>query len=101
MTPLPRAPLPQSSPRERSPPRTALGPHATPPSAFPATGSGLDRAALPVAAPASSPPLHTSTIEVLRRPIEFALRPAVGVNHDGAVRLAAGDGRAERHHAEL
>src|SRR6516162_1483076 len=73
------SPRPRSSRHERSPPRTAHGPRATPPSELPETGSAPDTTAPPAAAPASLPSLHTSTIEVLRPPVEFALGTALTV----------------------
>src|SRR4051812_19788509 len=73
------SPRPRSSRHERSPPRTAPGPRATPPSELPETGSAPDTTAPPAAAPASLPPPHTSTVEVLRRPVEFTVRSVIGV----------------------
>ena len=62
-------PHPRSWLHRRSPPRTAPDPAATPPSADPATAPDPNTAGPLAAAPASSPS-HTSTIGVLRRPIE-------------------------------
>src|SRR6516164_7644258 len=90
------SPRPRSSRHERSPPRTAHGPRATPPSELPETGSAPDTTAPPAAAPASLPSLHTSTIEVLRPPVEFALAAAVRMeNHPGDVTASDGGGHLQ------
>ena len=68
----PRAPRPRSSAHDRSRPRTRPDPRATPPSAAPAKAPAPGTAEPAAAAPASSPS-DTSTIEVLRRPVESAL----------------------------
>ena len=70
MTRRPQPRRPRTCSRARSPPRTGPGPAATPPSADPAMGSAPDTTAPPAAARAL--PCHTSTTEVLRRPVESA-----------------------------
>ncbi len=60
---------PRSSAHERPQPKTAPDPRATRPSAAPARAPAPDTAEPPAAARASSPPA-TSTVEVLRRPLE-------------------------------
>jgi hypothetical protein len=46
-------------------------------------------------------PTRTSTLEVLRGPLESALRPAVGVHHHDPVGLAPGDRGAQRRERQL
>src|SRR5919198_4915531 len=68
---------PRSTAHGRSPPRSVADAHAAPPVAGQATASA---ASLPGPRPnlVAAPCAHLQ-IEVLRRPVEFALRPGIGV----------------------
>src|SRR4051812_20306218 len=88
-TPPPPSPRPRSTDPPRWTPRTAADPLAAPPPAAPATSAspaGPDPSAADL--PSQHPP------PVLRRPLESALHPAVGVLDQPAGRLPALD----RHH---
>src|SRR5947208_6438551 len=72
-----------------------------PPSAAPETEPAVYTTAPRAAAPALSPSTCTSTIEVLRRPVEFALASVIGVVHDANGGSAMGNGHVERVEHQL
>src|SRR5437763_11075142 len=96
--PPPRPP-PHSTSHRRSPPRIAAVPHAVPLAVDQASASVLALRDRPVAA--SLLPSQLLVVEALRRPVESALAPAVGMMHEPWVGLAVGEGHRQRLDGEL
>src|SRR5438128_12040502 len=94
MTSPPRWRPPRWTAQRRSLSRTPAGAPAAIPAAAQANRSFPEPATSPSAV-WRDPSLHTSIIEVLRRPLEFALRAAVGVEDQPRSGPTGVDGHAQ------
>src|SRR5213593_116892 len=96
--PQPRPP-PHSTSHRQSPPRIAAVPHALPVAVDQASASVLALRDRPVAA--SVLPSQLLAVAVLRRPVESALAPAVGMMHEPGAGLAMNERHRQRLDGEL